>query len=68
MRTLNDEFRDLRPRRTQVAPAAALREFLAGKFRRSKKPLSEETMEQRLLALKDLSDGTMSMREKRYMQ
>lgn len=44
-----------------------LQAFLIEKFRRLKKPIGEETMKRRMLGLKHLSDGTLTMYEKHLL-
>lgn len=67
IRDLNDEFCALHPRLNHLPADSILREFLVGKFQNMEKPVSEETMQTRLLALHGIQDGTMPMHERLFM-
>ena len=69
IRDLNAEFCALRQRRNPLPPESMLRQFLAGKFRRAAKPVNSAlTLQTRLLALRDIQDGTMPMHEREFMK
>ena len=44
-----------------------LQAFLANKFRRSRKPISEVTMQRLMLGVTNLSDSTLTLHEKQLL-
>lgn len=67
IRVLNDEFRVHCRRNISETSGGSLQDFLAREFRGADQVNSDDTITQRILTFKDVSDGTMPMNEKELL-